>query len=45
MGINETTEYIPIHNEDILTKLLTLNLELAEKEKQSQTVIDPESPN
>jgi type II restriction/modification system DNA methylase subunit YeeA len=32
-------------NEDILTKLLTLNLELAEKEKQSQTVIGPESPN
>jgi SAM-dependent methyltransferase len=32
-------------NEDILTKLLTLNLELAEKEKQSETVIGPESPN
>lgn len=31
-------------NEDILTKLLTLNLELAEKEKQSETVIGLESP-
>ncbi|WP_414542490.1 DNA methyltransferase [Nostoc sp. CCY0012] len=32
-------------NDDILEKLLTLNLELAEKEKQGETVIGPWSPS
>ncbi|MBD2118058.1 hypothetical protein, partial [Microcystis wesenbergii] len=31
-------------DEDILEKLLTLNLELAEKEKRGETVIGPWSP-
>ena len=31
-------------DDDILEKLLTLNLELAEKEKQGETVIGPWSP-
>jgi SAM-dependent methyltransferase len=33
------------NNDDILEKLLTLNLELAEKEKQGETVIGPWSPS